>query len=387
MADSQPLGSTAVQPLVHANRRTARSRTGGAAVRDPRYASAAAISATKRPRSGDLVGAPAGPQTPPGLTTVLSVGYLVLDVVTTSTGVGRSAGGTAGNVAANLAWLGRRAGLLARIGDDNAGDLLCRDLLTAGVDTTHIHRSPTVETPVLIQQLEDSGPRYLFDCPRCKRKFASHRPATSEQAEAAAASAPKILFVDRASKASVELMERVRAQGGLVMFEPNGPGRPGLTAQAIKYAHILKVSGDRISSLGTLLECSPFDQIQIRTHGANGLEFRLGGSAWHYRRALPTDVYDSAGAGDWVTAALLARLADDPALTYRNLNEGLKLGQALAAISCQFPGARGMNSAATWDQISLVLTGNEALERQTRPHDFGATRPTNLAGCTACGNG
>ncbi|MHB1490837.1 MAG: PfkB family carbohydrate kinase, partial [Cellulomonas sp.] len=56
--------------------------------------------------------------------TVLSVGYLVLDVVTTTHVVGRSAGGTAGNVAADLAWLGQRAGLLARIGDDDAGELL-----------------------------------------------------------------------------------------------------------------------------------------------------------------------------------------------------------------------------------------------------------------------
>lgn len=155
--------------------------------------------------------------------TVLSVGYLVLDVIATTRMVGRSAGGTAGNVAANLAWLDYRASLLARIGDDAAGEVLQADLSNAGVDTTHIHRSPDVKTPILIQRLTESGPQYLFTCPVCHYKFASHRPATREQAERAAASAPRMLFVDRASKASLDLMGKVRAQGGIVMFEPNGP--------------------------------------------------------------------------------------------------------------------------------------------------------------------
>ena len=286
---------------------------------------------------------------------VLSVGYLVLDVVTTTRIVGRSAGGTAGNVAANLAWLGTRAGVLARIGDDPAGMLLHNDLSVAGVDTRHIHRSSDVETPVLIQQLTESGPRYLFSCPTCRYKFASHRPATPAQAEEAAASGAKILFADRASKASLDLMSKVKAQGGIVMFEPNGPGRPALTAEAIATADILKVSEDRVSALGALLTEAPSNQVQIRTRAAQGLEFRLGEASWHSRRARPALVADSAGAGDWVTAGLLAHLAESPQLTYRNINEGLGLGQALAAMSCAFVGARGMNATITWAEAAPLL--------------------------------
>jgi len=321
--------------------------------------------------------------------TVLSVGYLVLDVVTGTKMVGRSAGGTAGNVAANLAWLGQRTGLLARIGDDDAGEFLRNDLSGAGVDTTHIHRSADVETPILIQRLTDSGPKYLFSCPVCNYKFASHRPATREQAEEAAASAPRILFVDRASKASLNLMAKVRAQGGIVMFEPNGPGRQSLTAEAIALADILKVSEDRVLSLGGLLATTPQQQVQVRTRGAQGLDFRIGDGAWHTRRARRVRVSDSAGAGDWVTAGLLAHLAEDPRLTYRNISDSLSLAQALAAMSCAFVGARGMNSSLTWNHARGLLDGPttvswDNVERSDTPV------PTHMEistqNCSACGN-
>lgn len=321
--------------------------------------------------------------------TVLSVGYLVLDVVTTTRMVGRSAGGTAGNVAADLAWLGQRAGVLARIGDDDAGELLRNDLSGAGVDTTHIHRSADVETPILIQRLTDSGPQYLFSCPVCNYKFASHRPATREQAEEAAALAPRMLFVDRASKASLDLMVKVKAQGGIVMFEPNGPGRHSLTAEAIALADILKVSEDRVPSLGGLLHATPPAQVQVRTRGAQGLEFRVGDGPWHTRRAHRVRVSDSAGAGDWVTAGLLTHLTEDRRLTYRNISDGLSLGQALAALSCAFVGARGMNSTLTWDQASGLLERPASVSWDNVEQSHSPT-PTHVAaptqGCSACGN-
>lgn len=321
--------------------------------------------------------------------TVLSVGYLVLDVVTTTRVVARSAGGTAGNVAANLAWLGQSTALLARIGDDEAGRFLQTDLARAGVDTTHVHQSADVETPILIQRLTDSGPSYLFSCPVCGYRFASHRPATREQAEEAAASAPRILFVDRASKASLDLMVKVKVQGGVVMFEPNGPGRQHLTAEAIGLADILKVSEDRIPSLGDLLGTTPQQQVQVRTKGAEGLAFRIGEGSWHKRRARPVKLTDSAGAGDWVTAGLLAHLADDPRLTHRNISDGLSLGQALAAMSCAFVGARGMNATLTWQQASDLLEHSAVPALDRLEHRRG-TEPAPLKipnqACAACGN-
>jgi fructokinase len=282
--------------------------------------------------------------------------------------------------------------LLARIGDDAAGELLRNDLSGAGVDTSHIHRSADVETPILIQRLTDAGPQYLFSCPLCNYKFASHRPATREQAEEAAALSPRMLFVDRASKASLDLMGKVKAQGGIVMFEPNGPGRRGLTAEAIALADILKVSEDRVPTLGSLLSGTPEQQVQVRTRGAKGLEFRIGHGTWHSRRAHRVRVSDSAGAGDWVTAGLLAHLTEDPRLTHRNISDGLGLGQALAAISCAFVGARGMSGNLSWGEVRGLLgrrgstSWSPTAERDAITHsDVSAVTHEN-DGCAACGN-
>lgn len=322
--------------------------------------------------------------------TVLSVGYLVLDVITTTHVVGRNAGGTAGNVAANLAWLGQRSGLLARIGNDVAGEFLRNELWGAGVDTTHVYRSADVETPMLIQRLTESGPEYLFKCPVCNYKFASHRPATREQADEAADSSPEVLFVDRASKASLDLMGKVKQRGGIVMFEPNGPGRRGLTAEAIALADILKVSEDRIPALGSLLSDTPGTQVQVRTRGGRGLEFRVGRGPWHSRRARPARVIDSAGAGDWVTAGLLAHLIDEPRLTHRNISDGLNLGQALAALSCAFIGARGMNNTLSWGEAQGLLDRPRFLFWQGGKSNDARQSEVVTAhqneGCAACGN-
>ncbi len=323
--------------------------------------------------------------------TLLSVGYLVLDVITTTHVVGRNAGGTAGNVAANLAWLGQRSGLLARIGNDVAGEVLRNDLSGAGVDTSHVHRSADVETPMLIQRLTESGPEYLFRCPVCNYKFASHRPATREQAEDAAESRPEALFVDRASKASLDLMGKVKQRGGIVVFEPNGPGRRELTAEAIALADVLKVSEERAPALGSLLSNTPRTQVQVRTQGARGLEFRVGYGAWHSRRARRVRAIDSAGAGDWVTAGLLAHLTKYPALTHRNISDGLNLGQALAALSCAFVGARGMNNTLSWGEAQGLLdrTGFVAWQGADRksPHRSEVvTSGHEDDGCMACGN-
>ena len=53
-----------------------------------------------------------------------------------------SGGGMAANAAAAIAKLGGTIALWSRVGDDDAGAIIHQQLKGAGVDTTHLQRSP-----------------------------------------------------------------------------------------------------------------------------------------------------------------------------------------------------------------------------------------------------
>lgn len=281
----------------------------------------------------------------------LSVGYSVVDLIEAQN-YAWQAGGTAANVAANLAWLGLGVGIVARIGNDWAGRRFIEDMKGAGVGARHLVAHDSVETPMLIHRTGPNGtPLYAFSCPECNRRFAKYRPPSIEEAQAVKVANSAVLFVDRASAASIALMQRVREANGLVFFEPNGPGRPALTRQALALAHIVKVSADRAPSLSTLLLAVSREAVVITTRGSDGLSFRVGAGLEHKRRAPRTAVVDAAGAGDWLTSGLLARLMFDSSLSHRNLEIGLRTGQWLAAQSCGFFGARGLNRATSFESL------------------------------------
>jgi fructokinase len=90
-----------------------------------------------------------------------------------------------------------------------------------------------------------------------------------------------------------------------------------------------------------------------------------------------------------VTAGLLARLVEDPQLTYQSVSDGLNLGQALAALSCAFVGARGMNSILTWGEASRYLERPSAADwanAEDAKQSVPARTPLSAHGCAACGS-
>ena len=96
---------------------------------------------------------------------VLSSGLVALDVIRAPKGTCLRAGGTAANVAAILSFLGWRSAIIGRIGDDDAGPLVERDLRAAGVDTSHVDLSKEVGTPLVVHEIHETGHRF-----RCGRQ-------------------------------------------------------------------------------------------------------------------------------------------------------------------------------------------------------------------------
>ncbi len=89
---------------------------------------------------------------------VICAGELLVDLISTEYAKDfaaadtyrRLAGGSPANLAMNLAHLGRRVGLVATVGQDDAGRLLVSEVAEAGVDTTYIRRDERPTTLILV---------------------------------------------------------------------------------------------------------------------------------------------------------------------------------------------------------------------------------------------
>ncbi len=317
---------------------------------------------------------------------VLAVGYVVLDVLIHQKGIGHSAGGTAGNVAANLSYFGWASSVGALYGDDPAGDHLKADLARAGVSPRALMRREELSTPVVIHEVKNGAHRFKFGCPECGRKFSQFRAISRDFAEELSEeSTPDVLFLDRVSSAAVLLAKSVRDLGGLVFFEPSMPADSPRFRELLDLAHVVKFSTERLDPKSHLLE--DVDAIQIYTDGVNGAFWRRPDGDWKHVSGYSANVVDAGGAGDWTTAALLTALpsVDPLRLLSTDLTEPLKYAQAVAALSCQVLGARGLSSATNRDDLDERVT--EVRRKPKQRHSTRTSRPTKsrrAAACSAC---
>ncbi len=277
---------------------------------------------------------------------IISAGYMPLDVIMTEHGlVARRAGGTAANVAAILSFLGWQATLAGQAGDDVAGMTLTADLASAGVDVTHVHRVPGVATPRLIHSVRRDGHSFRWSCPACGERLPRSRPLTLEGAQRLILSMPRtsVYFFDRANAGTLALAEHYAELGSVVVYEPSVPANAEMLRRAVRVANVIKHSDDRsVGGLEDLAITPQTGQVRIVTHGAHGLELRVGKGRPRRLAALPTHSVDNGGAGDWTTAGLLADAIGPGGLEQGRLVDALRFGQALAALSCTAPGARGL---------------------------------------------
>jgi fructokinase len=263
-------------------------------------------------------------------------------------------GGTVGNVLAIMAGLGWHSIPMVRLGADHAGMRVLDELTALGVDTRYLALDRQLATPV-VYQFNDIGSQhhlFSFDCPSCgtSRRFA---PGLIDGMEAQPGTVPQrgqVFFFDRLTASSVALAQQARANGGLVVFEPSSLGQDqSLLASAVRAAHVVKYSADRISErdLPSLRE----GFVEVQTLGVRGLRFRMHSldPSWVELPAIRTaSVVDTAGAGDWCTAGFLHVLAQhlpSGSLADRGYNHvygALRSGQAMAALNCQHIGARGL---------------------------------------------
>jgi sugar/nucleoside kinase (ribokinase family) len=295
---------------------------------------------------------------------VLASGFVALDVVRSDQGVWMRAGGTAGNVAANLAYFGWKARIAGLIGRDDVGRIVSHDLSDAGVDTSVLYQDDEVGTPLVLHEIDGKSHRFKFGCSVCGRPYHRYRPlATTKVSELLSCERlADVFFFDRPGAAALALAKAHAKAGRLVVYEPSTTGTADAHRRAAACADVIKFSEEQAAKFEPYFPEDPSNhQLRIVTRGDKGARFRLGPGAWREQPAHSVSVVDAGGAGDWMTAALLDSLELHRPWQVAEMEEAIRWAQGVAAVSCLVPGARllasMLESGALRQQVQALLNG------------------------------
>jgi ribokinase/sulfofructose kinase len=294
-------------------------------------------------------------------------------------------GGVGANVAVALDRLGRDAGLVSRVGDDEYGRRAREYLADTGVDATHVEVCDDPHTRSLILRDPD-GERAIVTAGESFRGL-----GPDDEALAAMADADAVFLTaytpDRAARRVLDRVESLRAAGGgrsdppALVFDLSGAveelvgrGTEPDTIHRLLYAADLFVAGgvaapaffgsaaDAVARVAAAQSSASGSESQSRrgprcgstwpravlTHGADGMTAIAGGEVSRFD-AFDVDTVDATGAGDAFTAGLIDRWiagesgdGDDHRDTGNSddrgdpdgVARGVRFAAAVAAINC-----------------------------------------------------
>ena len=306
---------------------------------------------------------------------VFGTGLIALDLVISAdpkTPVRAWAGGTCGNVLSILAVLGWDAYPIARMNGDPASQRIRADMKKWGVHFNFANCKPTTDTPIIIQRIlrtRDGSPKHRFSwaCPHCGSWLPGFKPVTAKAVERIGKhlSGAKAFFMDRLSRSALLLAKQAADYGAVVVFEPSAKSDEKQLAEVLKIAHIVKYSDERFSRVPGALARGSATLIEVQTFGANGLRYRhrlrRAASSWRQLDAVsPARLADTSGSGDWCTAGLISKVADEGldgllGLGAEGVIEALSFGQKLAAWNVGFEGSRGGMYAVEHTKLEAQL--------------------------------
>lgn len=336
---------------------------------------------------------------------VVGTGLIALDVVIAKGDKADPllcAGGTCGNVLIALAYLGWNAYPIARLRDDAASRKIREDLSTWGVKLDFVTQTENGSTPVCVQHIygPESGRTHSFSrkCPACGAWLPWYKAVKANVVPELFPRLPNIdvFYFDRTSRGAVDLAQKAREAGALVFFEPSAESDPKHLKEALEVAHVVKVAMDRIKSNEAVLT-SKRPVLVIQTLGSRGLRYsKSSGSkkrTWDHLLPYEIDVVcDTSGAGDWCTAGIISSLGSlGPEglqdATNDTILSALEMGQAMAAWTCQYEGARGGMYRSTKDAflnfLKAIPMGTPKANEGTSPKKT-VTRRTVPIWCDDC---
>ena len=248
----------------------------------------------------------------------------------------RQGGGPVAQALVTLARLGARVGFVGRVGDDEAGVIMRRDLLAEGVDVSRLQvESGASSAQCVILVHEPTGKRSIC----VHRGSAAAVPADGLDLDYLCAG--RFLHLDGSSPdAALVAARAARAAGVRTCLDAGGPGPRltelvGLTDVLIageRFAMSVAADDDYRTGATRLLAMGP--EIVVVTRGEHGAFTHMATDAFH-TPAFEVPVVDTTGAGDVFHGAYLFGLLrgwDLPAVA--------EFASAAAALKCTQLGGR-----------------------------------------------
>lgn len=314
-------------------------------------------------------------QIPEGDIDVLSVGEALVDFISTEAvgqveeagGFRRYLGGSVTNLAANVARLGGRAAVAARVGDDAFGRFVRREMGRQGVITDYLKTDVAAHTTLAFITRSATTADFVIYRGSDARLSPGDVPKSAIGRARMVHTSAFALSQESSRTTVLDTLRRARGRGCLISLEPNyhsslwdadgrgatTDGRRSLTepsptepaevlAEACRYVDVVKPSRDDCQRLfGEGL--SPFDCAQrfhdwgvgrvILTQGAQGISIYEEGQSPRFVRSREVPVADATGAGDAFWAGFLVAILDG-----RSLYETVLFGREVAEIKLRTVG-------------------------------------------------
>lgn len=300
--------------------------------------------------------------------TVLCLGEALVDFVADTPdcslidcpGFRKAAGGAVANVSVGLARLGVDVAFIGGVGEDPFGHFLERTFAASGVDTRFVRFDQSARTGLAFVSLQADGERdFVFF-----RNPSADMLLEPEDVPDVALDGCRFyhfgsisLIQDPSRAATLRTLERARAKGAVISFDPNL--RPALWPDlesarreilaGLPLADVVKVSEEEAEFLygpgsleehAELLHAAGPTLVSI-TRGRSGCRI----SNRSFAISVPgfeVVAVDATGAGDGFTAALLAGLLQSPApetLNSAQLERLARFANAVGALTCTEKGA------------------------------------------------
>ncbi|MEL5408315.1 aminoimidazole riboside kinase [Serratia nevei] len=255
------------------------------------------------------------------------LGDAVIDLVpANANGYLKCPGGAPANVAVGIARLGGDSAFIGRVGQDGFGAFLQQVLSDEGVDIGHMRPDPEHHTSTVVVDLDLQGERsFTFMVQPSADLFLQPDDLPDFQRGEWLHLCSIALSQEPSRSAAFAAMERIRAAGGRVSFDPNireevwrqpEALRPCLQ-KALMLADVVKLSREELAFISHLDDLENAIRWMMQTYPLRLLLVTLGGDGvyvhdgqrLHHFRAAPVVPVDTTGAGDAFVAGLLAALA------------------------------------------------------------------------------